>query len=219
MEGEGGACPLTAGPWPTGQSGWPADWFTPYTFRTIAMLLTTSCPHGKPAIYPVTPKSSRPPTLRPPACRSGTRPSLSLYAPTADSKQQRQHSAAIGPFGLVGRTKFVSSGYRARSRREPDWPAAGVRTAVPFLVVFLAVHPSTYRTAGLKWGTAASTSTSPGTTSAPLVCVPFQSLVRCGSPWRVWKEARRVSPFTRLSTVGTPQYSAWTRSASRSTTT
>jgi transposase len=32
-------------------------------------------------------------------------------------------------------------------------------------VVFLAVHPSTYRTAGLRWGTAASTSTSPGTTS------------------------------------------------------
>jgi hypothetical protein len=27
-----------------------------------------------------------------------------------------------------------------------------LRTAVPFLVVFLAVHPSTYRTAGLKWG-------------------------------------------------------------------
>ena len=80
MEGEGGACPPTAGPWPTGQSGWPADWFTPYTFRTIAMLLTTSCPHGKPAIYPVTPKSSRPPTLRPPACRRGTHPSLSLYA-------------------------------------------------------------------------------------------------------------------------------------------
>jgi hypothetical protein len=38
-------------------------------------------------------------------------------------------------------------------------------TAVPFLVVFLAVHPSTYLTAGLRRGTAASTSTSPGTTS------------------------------------------------------
>jgi hypothetical protein len=36
---------------------------------------------------------------------------------------------------------------------------------VPFLVVFLAVHPSTYRTAGLRWGTATSSSTSPGTTS------------------------------------------------------
>jgi transposase, IS6 family len=32
-------------------------------------------------------------------------------------------------------------------------------------VVFLAVHPSTYRTAGLRRGTAASTSTSAGTTS------------------------------------------------------
>jgi len=32
-------------------------------------------------------------------------------------------------------------------------------------VVFLADHPSTYRTAGLRRGTATSTSTSPGTTS------------------------------------------------------
>ena len=40
-----------------------------------------------------------------------------------------------------------------------------MRTAVPFLVVFLAVHPSTYRTAGLRRGTATSRSTSRGTTS------------------------------------------------------
>jgi hypothetical protein len=33
-------------------------------------------------------------------------------------------------------------------------------------VVFLAVHPSTYRTAGLRWGTATSSSTRPGTTSS-----------------------------------------------------
>jgi len=43
-----------------------------------------------------------------------------------------------------------------------------LRTAVPFLVVFLAVHPSTYRTAGLRRGTATSSSTRPGTTSAPV---------------------------------------------------
>src|SRR5918998_2530123 len=116
MEGEGGACHLRQALGPPVRAGGPRTGSPPYTFRTIAMLLTTSCPHGKPAIYPVTPKSSRPPTLRPPACRRGTHPSLSLYAPTADSKQQRQHSAAIGPFGLVGRTKFVSSGYPARSR-------------------------------------------------------------------------------------------------------
>jgi tripartite-type tricarboxylate transporter receptor subunit TctC len=41
-----------------------------------------------------------------------------------------------------------------------------LRTAVPFLVVFLAVHPSTYRTAGLRRGTATSSSTRAGTTSA-----------------------------------------------------
>src|SRR3954447_24296983 len=35
----------------------------------------------------------------------------------------------------------------------------------PCLVVFLAVHPSTYRTAGLRWGTATSSSTRSGTTS------------------------------------------------------
>ncbi len=40
-----------------------------------------------------------------------------------------------------------------------------LRTAVPCLVVFLAVHPSAYRTAGLRWGTATSTSTRSGTTS------------------------------------------------------
>jgi hypothetical protein len=33
--------------------------------------------------------------------------------------------------------------------------------------VFLADHPSTYRTAGLRRGTATSTSTNPGTTSPP----------------------------------------------------
>ena len=130
--------------------GWPADWFTPYSFRTIAMLLTTSCPHAKPAMYPVTPKSSRTPTLGPPACRRGTRASLSLYAPTADNKQQRQHSAAIGPFGAGGPDKVRVVRLPGALRREPGWPAAGVRTAVPFLVVFLAVHPSTYRTAGLE---------------------------------------------------------------------
>jgi hypothetical protein len=31
--------------------------------------------------------------------------------------------------------------------------------------VFLADHPSTYRMAGLRWGTATSSSTRPGTTS------------------------------------------------------
>jgi hypothetical protein len=40
-----------------------------------------------------------------------------------------------------------------------------LRTAVPFLVVFLAVHPSAYRTAGFRWGTATSSSTRAGTTS------------------------------------------------------
>lgn len=39
-------------------------------------------------------------------------------------------------------------------------------TAVPFLGSFLADRPSTYPTAGLRWGTATSTSTRPGATSA-----------------------------------------------------
>jgi hypothetical protein len=43
--------------------------------------------------------------------------------------------------------------------------AGPCRDGGPFLVVFLADHPSTYRTAGLRWGTATSSSTRTGTTS------------------------------------------------------
>src|SRR5215213_6207998 len=48
-------------------------------------------------------------------------------------------------------------------------------TAVPFLVVFLAVHPSTYRTAGLRWGTATSSSTSPGTSSGSVRLAEYRA--------------------------------------------
>jgi len=63
-----------------------------------------------------------------------------------------------------------------------------LRTAVPFLVVFLADHPSTYRMAGLRRGTATSSSTRVGTTSAlmlaPLAAVPANAGIcchRCGA--------------------------------------
>jgi hypothetical protein len=61
----------------------------------------------------------------------------------------------------------------------------------PVFVVFLAVHPSTYRTAGLRRGTATSTSTSSGTTStarstpdfsARHVAHPLVSILRAMNP-------------------------------------
>src|SRR4051812_37017094 len=76
-----------------------------------------------------------------------------------------------------------------------------LRTAVPCLVVFLAVHPSTYRTAGLRRGTATSTSTSPGTTSSTaraavqrnqsdrLGVIPVGAVSSAGSTSRAFYEA------------------------------
>ncbi len=133
----------------------------PYTFRTIAMLLTTSCPHGKPAIYPVTPKSSRPPTLRPPACRRGTRPSLSLYAPTADNKQQRQHSAAIGHLGLwSGQSSCRPATRRVRAENPAGQRRGCARRSPSSWCSWRFTRVPTARQDSS--GGAASTSTSPG---------------------------------------------------------
>ena len=51
-------------------------------------------------------------------------------------------------------------------------------TAVPFLGSFLAEHPSTYLTAGLRRGTATSTSTRPGTTSLDERLAELRYLIR-----------------------------------------
>src|SRR5215213_8005734 len=70
-------------------------------------------------------------------------------------------------------------------------------TAVPFLVVFLAVHPSTYRTAGLRRGTAASTSTSPGTTSVDHEGLNCGERVRWPGSGRSVSHLLRRAPMTR----------------------
>jgi hypothetical protein len=52
----------------------------------------------------------------------------------------QRHAHRLGHGGLIRDDFFV---------------LVGLPTAIPFLAVFLAVHPSTYRTAGLRRGTAA----------------------------------------------------------------